>query len=424
MDQEIDLLDALGYVAFEQVRDSVFRPVSRVPGWLADRFPELSATTFDFGAVFPIIESLLVEAEPVWCGQADRRVGSGPWTQLDANGQPSVLEATAALDGHGRRVIVVRLLGIEFAERQQALQESREQRLAYENLHQVHAALAESARQTQRMADERRTAIEMLRQTRIELEDRIAERTVALVEANARLREEAARREQSNADLLRHQERLRALADRILVAEEDERRRVAEFVHDQIGQNLALLKMQLHGMRKDVAGEATSSLHQAEQLTDAIIADSRRVTANLGTPVLYELGVVGAVADLVTRFEEAHGIQAHCEDDGRDKPLAQNVKLFVYQAIRELLHNVAKHARARQVTVSLRREGSGVMVTVADQGAGFDPEQDEQVVTPSGGFGLFNIRERAIHLGGVCHVRTRRGFGTEVVITLPLAQER
>ncbi|MCA8948908.1 MAG: ATP-binding protein [Planctomycetes bacterium] len=150
------------------------------------------------------------------------------------------------------------------------------------------------------------------------------------------------------------------------------------------------------------------------------MADTRSVTAELGTPALYELGLSEALRDLVERFELAHGVEASFEDDGAEKPLSDSCRLFVFQAVGELLHNVLKHSDAGSVSVALRRDGRSLAVSVSDAGIGFDARRADLRATPAGGFGLFNIRERALHFGGDCRIRSRPGRGTEVVLYLPL----
>ena len=206
------------------------------------------------------------------------------------------------------------------------------------------------------------------------------------------------------------------------MAEERERRQIAGFLHDRVGQNLALAKLRLRVLataQPSVGG----ALDEVSQLLDEVIADTRSLTADLGSPVLYELGLQEALTNLVRRFAETHGIPARSVDDGRDKPLGERQRLVVYQAVRELLHNIVKHANASSVVVSCRRSGQLLEVTVTDRGTGFDSERTPFHVTTGGGFGLFNIRERVLHLGGTFAVDSKPGHGTTVTLAVPLAAQ-
>ncbi|MCK5943989.1 MAG: nicotinamide-nucleotide amidohydrolase family protein [Planctomycetes bacterium] len=106
--------------------------------------------------------------------------------------------------------------------------------------------------------------------------------------------------------------------------------------------------------------EVEAELAPIDGLMDEIISDTRGLTADLGTPLLYELGLAEALQSLVRRFEEIHGIPARFEDDERDKPLDENARRVLYQAVRELLHNIVKHAEAEHVVVRLQRDGRTV----------------------------------------------------------------
>lgn len=418
---QLEILHAMHIAPWERDPAGVLRPLGLLPAWLTAHFPALADEGAELARELPFLESFLAEAEHFWQQRSGTTLKSDPWTQLDANEDACVLEATAVVLPSGRELLLLALLGAEFASKRQVLQEAREQKLAYEDLARVHEALVQSARKVQRLAEERRAAIELLRKAREELETGVAERTVALTDLTERLQREVAEHSRTNAELVKHQGQLRAMAERILVTEAEERRRVAEFVHDQIGQNLAAVKLKLGAARRAGDTDAVTRLEEIGRLIDAVVNDTRSVTAELGTPALYELGLEEALRDLVERFEVAHGVAARFEDDGADKPLADSARLFVFQAVGEMLHNVLKHSEAREVVVAMRREGRGLVVSVKDAGVGFDARGREFRLTPVGGFGLFNIRERALHLGGNCHVRSTPGHGTEVVLHLPLA---
>ncbi|MFN3241616.1 MAG: ATP-binding protein [Planctomycetota bacterium] len=421
MASPLDLLSELKLLPLRRAEDGSLAPIGPVPAALRQRFPALDADDVDYVQVFPLLATFLLDADDLWARGEGPPTRSGPCTQPDAHGRPTVLEATALLVGPDREpFLLIELLGAEFAELQEILQHSRDQRLEYENLTRMHAALSESSRRLERMAAERQSAIDLLREARQQLEQRVAERTVELREANQRLAAESAEREHANRELREHQQELSHLAEQLSAAEERERRQIAEFLHDRIGQNLALVKLRLRAMARNHA-DAQHELAPVDALMDEIISDTRGLTADLGTPLLYELGLSEALQSLTRRFEEIHGIPARLEDDERDKPLDENARGVLYQAVRELLHNIVKHAEAEQVIVRLRRDGNTLAVEVVDRGRGFDSRDFDFRVTTSGGFGLFNIRERLQHLGGSCTVRSTPGEGTEVSLTVPLA---
>ena len=421
MASPLDLLSTLRILPLMRGDDGSLTPLGAVPPLFRQRFRLLDDQDTDWGHQFPLLSTFLIDAENFWQRGEPGTLRSGPWTQLDDDHKPAVLEAIATISGPSREpFLLLELLGAEFAELQEILQHSRDQRLAYESLSRMHEALAESSRRIERMAAERQSAIGLLREAREQLEHRVAQRTVELEEANQRLAAESKERDHANRSLRAHQDQLGQLAEQLAVAEESERRQIAEFLHDRIGQNLALVKLRLRALAKNQPS-TREALQPVDSLMDEIISDARSLTADLGTPLLYELGLVEALQSLARRFEEVHGISTRFEDDERPKPLPDAARLVLYQAVRELLHNIVKHADAQLVIVRLQRDGPNLHVHVIDQGAGFDRDGFEFRVTTTGGFGLFNIRERLQHLGGDCVVRSTKTIGTQVTLTVPVA---
>ena len=419
----IDLLTILRMLPLVRGTDGAFTPMADVPDAFAERFPKLSLPQCDLEALFPFLSGFLADADEFWGRGAPGSLRSGPWTQADQNDQPTVLEATAVTAGDDRQqILLLQLPGAQFAELQEILQHARDQRLAFDDLTRMHEALADSSRRLERMAAERQTAITLLRQAREQLEDRVAERTVELRETNQRLQAESAERERANQALQSHQQQLGQLAEQLSVAEERERREIAEFLHDRVGQNLALVKLRLKALGRQVPA-ASPELTEVDGLMDEVISDARALTADLGTPLLYEFGLAEALRSLARRFEEVHGIEARFEHEEREAHVSDQAGAIVYQAVRELLHNIVKHAEARLVVVRMQRDGKTLRVRVLDHGVGFDASTFEFRVTTNGGFGLFNIRERLLRLGGDCAVRSTPGEGTEVELTVPLSSD-
>ena len=260
-------------------------------------------------------------------------------------------------------------------------------------------------------AFERRDLLRENRAHREHLEEQVADRT-------RRLQEELAERSRVEEELRRSQEDLRSLASELSLAEERERRRVAVDLHDGVGQTLALLKMKFSHLRR-TAGEALPSkpFDEIGALVEEAIARVRALTLEVSSPVLYEVGFEAAVSALAGKMLDEHGIAWTLHDDWQPKPLAEDVKVLLFQVVRELLHNVVKHAEARRVTLSLRREGRELVCTVADDGKGGVREEERP---QGGGFGLFSIRERLFHLGARFELHSSPGEGTTGILRAPL----
>ncbi|HEX8520875.1 MAG TPA: PAS domain S-box protein [Tepidisphaeraceae bacterium] len=270
---------------------------------------------------------------------------------------------------------------------------------------------------------ERRDAEQFLRQTADELERRVHDRTAELAQSNALLIEEVAERRAAHQRLLASQGKLRALTSQVAIAEERERRRIARGLHDEIGQSLALVKMRLGAFHEMVASdvEKSKNLEEIRSALEKAIVHIRSLTFELGSRILYEFGLETAIENLVEDMHK-HGLEPFFADDRQPKPLDEEMRVIVFQAVRELLHNVAKHARAKHVAVSISREDSFVKVGVRDDGVGFDPQKTGHAVTSTGGFGLFSIREQMDYVGGRVEIDSLAGRGTQTTIYAPLRQ--
>jgi len=218
--------------------------------------------------------------------------------------------------------------------------------------------------------------------------------------------------------LVDYQWQLRRLASELSLSEERERRRVAVELHDGVGQLLALIKIKLAGLRE---GGEDGGLLEVLALVDQAIAQTRSLTFELSPLVLHELGFEAALEWLAAQLRDQLRIEVEFSDDGSEKLLGEELQVALFQAARELLHNVAKHAQATRVAVSVRRDNGEICVSVADDGAGFDPAEQAQRRGTQRGFGLFSIRERLRHLGGRAEITSAVGHGTQASLWAPLA---
>jgi len=231
-------------------------------------------------------------------------------------------------------------------------------------------------------------------------------------------------RKRAEDQLLAYQGRLQSLASELSLAEERERRRIARDLHDRIGQTLAICKIKLGALRASASSTGLAGpLDEIHELIDEIIQETRSLTFEVSSPILYELGLEAAVEWLVEQIQEQYGLLSHFEDDRQPKPLDDDVRVLLFQAVRELLTNVAKHAQAHNVKVSLRRENSNIKITVEDDGNGFDTSDVVSHWSRAEGFGLFSIRERLGHLGGCLEVESEPGHGTWATLAAPLKHD-
>jgi PAS domain S-box-containing protein len=269
---------------------------------------------------------------------------------------------------------------------------------------------------------ERRHAEQLLRDTAHELERRVHERTAELARSNAKLMAEVAERKIANQQLLDYQARLRALAAQVAVAEERERRRIARGLHDEIGQSLALMKMRLGALRELASHdpEKATDLEEIRGALDKAIVHIRGLTFELGSRILYEFGLETAIENLAEQMHR-HGIKHTFHDDRQPKPLEEEMRVIVFQAVRELLHNVVKHSGAHHVDVSISRtEDDYVCIEVRDDGVGLNPHKAGHALTNEGGFGLFNVRQQLDYIGGRLEIHSAPGQGTTTTVIAPI----
>lgn len=233
--------------------------------------------------------------------------------------------------------------------------------------------------------------------------------------------EDITAQKKAEALVANYQKRLRSLTSRLVLSEERERRRIAVFLHDQIGQTLALARIRAQAL-KAVLPQASDVALVAEvrSLIDQAIQDTRSLTFDLSPPILYELGFAPALEWLLDGIQKQHGIRTAIEGDAATWPIAEDVRVVLFLAVREVLMNVVKHAGAQSVRVVTSAAGDSLTVRVTDDGAGFDAIAACAPGSPSAGFGLFNIRERLEHLGGRLDIESSPGQGTRVTLVAPL----
>ncbi|NTU60109.1 MAG: PAS domain S-box protein, partial [Deltaproteobacteria bacterium] len=221
-------------------------------------------------------------------------------------------------------------------------------------------------------------------------------------------------------ELSRRRELLSRLASRLSLAEEQERRRIATELHDGIGQTLAFAKMHLRGLQAAESGDA-AGLEKLGGLLDQAIRETRSLTAEISCSALYRFGLVPALRWLCERTEERHGVACSFEHDEGRRDLPENLKVLVYQTVRELVNNAVKHAPGADVRVSLETGGGEMRIRVEDDGAGFAPSGPPSDPAAPSGFGLFSIQERWGEYGGRLTIDGETGCGARVSVTAPLS---
>lgn len=229
-------------------------------------------------------------------------------------------------------------------------------------------------------------------------------------------------RRRAEEEIRAHQEMLRSLATELSLTEERERRRLAEDLHDHIGQVLALAKMKLGAMRQEMGPPAwRTAVEEVREFVDRAIDTTRSLTFELSVPILYEVGLEEAVEWLAEQFQRQQGLEIAVHRYPETLPLSAAARGTLFRVVRELLTNVVKHSRARKVSLSLEKSKEKLSIMVKDEGIGFDIEKISSKMEVGKGFGLFSIRERLGSMGGQMKVHSAPGRGTRVKLSVPLA---
>jgi PAS domain S-box-containing protein len=217
---------------------------------------------------------------------------------------------------------------------------------------------------------------------------------------------------------------LRAMAAELAEAEQRERRRLAQVLHDHLQQLLVAAKMKVGRVHRRTDDPSLARIiAEVDELLDQSIAESRSLTVELSPPVLYDAGLAAGLQWLGRQMEEKHGLPIVVQADPTADPSEESTRVFLFQAARELLFNVVKHARAEVAWVCLSKtDEQQVCIEVADNGVGVDPERLNAPTDSHDGFGLFNVRERLKLLGGRLEVAAGADGGTRITIVVPQTQ--
>jgi len=233
-----------------------------------------------------------------------------------------------------------------------------------------------------------------------------------------RLRRQRAKDAQNTRDL-------QHLSTRLLNAQEDERRNIARELHDEVGQALTAIKVELALAQRviDGTGGAANALEDARSIADGVLHTVRDLSHLLHPALLDDLGLATATESYVAGFGRRHGLRAEVLQDRMDERFPPETEAAIYRIIQEALTNVAKHAKATRCRVYLQRLTNTLLVTIEDDGVGFDPA-DTRSADGSHGLGLVSIRERMSQLGGTVRLESGPESGTRVTVEVPLEARR
>lgn len=224
-------------------------------------------------------------------------------------------------------------------------------------------------------------------------------------------------RESTRRELLAHRQELRELSVNVIEAREDERRRIARELHDDLGQRLLAMKMDLTHLVEELHGRSSQlRLNVMMQTLGDTVAALRRIAADLRPLMLDDLGLNAAIEWLARDTARRLGIEVTVDLDETEPLLDRRAATALYRMVQEALTNIGRHAQASQAHIELHRQGAELLLSVQDDGIGFPSDASGR----KDAFGLLGMRERALMLGGAMLIERPPCGGGRIAVRLPL----
>jgi two-component system, chemotaxis family, CheB/CheR fusion protein len=216
---------------------------------------------------------------------------------------------------------------------------------------------------------------------------------------------------------------VRSLAKALTLAEQRERHRIATVLHENLQQLLYGIQLKAEVLRQGFAEDASAAIRgQVSDIHKRIgeaISITRRLTVDLSPPVLHKEGIAESIQWLAANMKETHDFEVDLVVDGDSRLADEELRVLLFQLVREVLFNVVKHAGVMKARVQLGEDRGYVVIRVSDEGRGFDPALAHASQAADGGFGLVNVHERLKLFGGSLQIDSTPGAGTRVTIIAP-----
>ena len=230
-------------------------------------------------------------------------------------------------------------------------------------------------------------------------------------------------RKQAETALRQSEKQLRSLTSQLLTAQEAERRRISGELHDELGQALAVIKLQLSRIGRNLNRDQRPLQEDCKytlKCVDQVIEDVRRLSRDLSPFILEDLGLPGALRWMADEFTKHHQIQVLLDLPDMDHLLSDQAQIVIYRIFQETLTNIVKHAQATHVSIAIQKEAEMFSFKVEDDGKGFDLRHHEVRSVTEKGLGLTTMKERVRMLGGSLNIWSQEGEGTRITFQIPV----
>ncbi len=218
----------------------------------------------------------------------------------------------------------------------------------------------------------------------------------------------------------KYQKKLKKLNSELTLAEERERRRIAENLHDSLGQTLSLAYMQLSSITDMEFSEHVGKvINLTSELLNKAISESRTLTYDLSPPILYEFGLLATLKWKLEQIEKKHGYKTILSGESHKIEIQKEFSIFLFRIINELIANIIKHAHASQIEINIQKGKKYYYFTVEDNGTGMKKNTEKKDLS-RGGFGLLSIAERLDTIKGQFKLESNEGKGTKAIVAIPI----
>jgi len=262
------------------------------------------------------------------------------------------------------------------------------------------------------------------------LEQRVTERTAELEKLNEEMEKEIERHKEFEAELrlkgeriLQEQKRRRHLANKLIEALERDRQEISQILHDEIGQILTTVNMDLDFVKQlsdEQAGTVAGEIEKVQERIRHSIDYIGDMSYGLRSHILEDLGLVPSVKNILHHIKEKSGIECHLFSRGISEQISEEKALTIYRIAQEALRNCLRHAQAKNIFVNLTKRGHFILLTVEDDGIGFEYDNIRAELGEKDMLGIMIMTERAVQVDGELRVESRPGKGTQVIVEIPV----
>jgi len=263
---------------------------------------------------------------------------------------------------------------------------------------------------------------------RKEAEDEIRwgkERNHERAKADELLQFEKVEHRHSEEELGKTREQLRDVSFKLLLAEETERKRIAQEIHDGIAQHWATVKMRVERILDQLGKEIATPLQDILPIIQVGLEETRRIQMNLRPALLDDLGILATISWFCREFQKAHpAIRVETKIDVQENDFSKPVKTVIYRLLQEALNNISKHSKTTLVTLALQKKESAIELLIQDRGQGFELDAVLSLKSYEKGLGLSGMKERTHLSGGSFSIESTKGVGTTIQASWPLPKNR